>query len=64
MNNALKGDPKATDRVVKLLREAGLTDELDEALTTLTMRELSEEDRAILDRFGKRGNEAKAAKEE
>jgi len=52
VNDALKGDAKAADRVIKLARDAGLIDEVGDALGAATMQQLSEEDQAILKRFG------------
>jgi len=64
LNNALKGDPKATDRILKLARDAGLTEEVESALETLTMRELSEEDHAILKRFASGGSVANSEEDD
>lgn len=58
LNSALKGDAKATAQVLKLAREAGLADEVADALHAATMLELTQEDRAILERFRGRGAEA------
>lgn len=55
LNDALKGDAKAVDRVLRLAREVGLVDEGTEAFDKLTMQQLVEEDKAILERFGRRG---------
>lgn len=51
LNNALKGDPKAVDQVLRTAREVGMADEIAETLSAANVRELAEEDRAILDRF-------------
>lgn len=56
LNDALKGDAKAVDRVLRLAREVGLVDEVTEAFDKLTMQQLVEEDKAILERFGRRGS--------
>lgn len=60
LTNALKGDPKATDRILKLARDVGLTEDVETALETLTTRELSDEDHAILARFASRESESKS----
>ncbi|MFG1225585.1 DUF5681 domain-containing protein [Xanthobacter wiegelii] len=54
LNNALKGDPKATDQVFRIAREAGLVEEVAEVFDKLTMQQLVEEDQAILERFARR----------
>jgi hypothetical protein len=54
MNNALKGDAKAADQVLRMAREVGLVDEVTEAFDKLAMQQLNAEDMAILDRFGLR----------
>lgn len=51
MNSALKGDAKSVDQILKIAREAGLTNEVADALGSWTMKELADEDQAILDRF-------------
>jgi hypothetical protein len=51
INSALKGDAKAVDQILKIAREAGLTNEVADALGSWTMKELADEDQAILDRF-------------
>ena len=53
LNNALKGDAKAADQVLRMAREAGLVDEVAEAFDQLTMQQLLEEDKAILERFAR-----------
>lgn len=55
LNSALKGDPKAVDQVLRIARDVGLADEIAETLNAATMRELSEEDRVILDWFREYG---------
>ncbi|MFG1299825.1 DUF5681 domain-containing protein [Xanthobacter sp. V3C-3] len=54
LNNALKGDPKASDQVFRIAREAGLVEEVAEVFDKLTMQQLVEEDQAILERFARR----------
>lgn len=54
LNSALKGDAKAADQVFRIAREVGLVDEVAEAFDKLTMQQLVEEDKAILERFGRR----------
>ncbi|PHP64630.1 hypothetical protein CSC94_23305 [Zhengella mangrovi] len=51
MARALKGDAKAAEAVLRLARDAGLINEVADALNAQTMKALSEEDRAILQRF-------------
>jgi Family of unknown function (DUF5681) len=51
MNDALTGDSRAAVQVVRLAKEAGLTQEA-EAIEAAT-QELTEEDRMILDRYMK-----------
>ncbi len=63
MNNALQGDPKAIDQVLKMAREAGLVNEIAETLDALTMQELTEEDKAILERFGGRQTKRRPRRE-
>jgi hypothetical protein len=50
MNHALKGDPKATDHILKIAREYGMGDEVAEAIDAAAMNALREEDRTILAR--------------
>lgn len=50
MNNALKGDPRATDHILKIAREHGLADEVADALDAAAMSALREDDKAILAR--------------
>ena len=64
MNSALKGNPKAVDQVLKIAREAGLTNEVADALGTWTMKELADEDQAILDRFSGGDEDANPDKSE
>ena len=64
MNDALKGDPKAADRVMKLARDAGMTDEVADALEAQTMKQLLEEDQAILKRFGRLDEDIEPGKAE
>lgn len=56
LNSALKGDAKAADQVLRMAWEVGLVDEVTEAFDKLTMQQLVEEDKAILERFGRRGS--------
>ena len=50
MNNALKGDPKATDHILKIARDYGIGDEVAEAIDAAAMSALREDDRTILAR--------------
>ncbi len=50
MNKALKGDPKAIDQVLKIAREYGLSEDVANAIDAAAMKQLSEEDRAIMER--------------
>lgn len=50
MNQALKGDSKATDHILKIAREYGMGDEVAEAIDAGAMNALREEDRTILAR--------------
>lgn len=54
MNNALKGDAKATDRVLKMARDAGLVEEAAGTFDEIAMKQLSEQDKAILERYSLR----------
>lgn len=56
LNSALKGDAKAADQVLRMAREVGLVDEVTEAFDKLAMQQLVEEDKAILERFGRRSS--------
>ncbi len=57
MNNALKGDPKATDHILKIAREHGLASEVAEAIDAAAAAHLREEDEAILARHLRGGDE-------
>ncbi len=57
LNNALKGNAKATDQILKLMREAGLDEERAEVLEAMTIDELAAEDRAILERLAGRNDD-------
>ncbi|MBO6718883.1 MAG: hypothetical protein JJ913_13075 [Rhizobiaceae bacterium] len=50
MNAALKGDPKATDQILKIARDHGLANEVADAIDAAASAALREEDRAILER--------------
>lgn len=50
MHAALKGDPKATDHILKIAREHGLANEVEAAIDAAATAALREEDRAILER--------------
>lgn len=50
LNKALKGDAKATDQVLKILRDAGMADEIADTFDAVTMKQLNEEDLLILER--------------
>lgn len=52
MNNALMGDRKALDQVLRMAREAGLADGVAETLDALAMQHLNAEDVLILERYG------------
>jgi|EndMetStandDraft_8_1072994.scaffolds.fasta_scaffold336074_2 hypothetical protein len=55
LNNALKGNLKAVDQVLKIAREVGLADEAADALDPAKLAYvLSDEDQAILKRFEER----------
>lgn len=58
MNNALKGDPKATDHILKIAREYGLASEVAEPIDAAAADHLREEDEAILARYIHEGDEA------
>ena len=54
LNQALQGDGKATDRLMKMLQAAGLTAPLPADADHIGAQELSAEDQAIVDHFIKR----------
>jgi hypothetical protein len=59
LSDALKGDRKASEQVFKIAREVGLADEVAGAFDAAKMSNLSEEDRAILDRHVGRGGQVR-----
>ena len=52
LNNALRGDAKAVDQVLRMAREAGMTDEDVEKLDAAAMQQLNAADMLILERHG------------
>ena len=55
INAALQGDPKALDQALRIARDAGMGDEVAEALKSSVMLELREEDLAIVNRMRSAG---------